>query len=143
MNWREFLRKYWIIMTIVIILILVLMELPQIKLMYNKSINNIVFCQKDSDCYCSACLGICANYEIWGLYEECPPPIRTGNETCQEDAVCKCINEKCTSTDCQSNGGKCYGFGDFVKETCEDHGMIELPYRCPEITLNTRCCKKK
>jgi len=48
------------------------------------------------------------------------------------------MNEK---SECEIHGGKCYGFGDFVAETCEDHGMTTLSYQCPSTTLNTQCCK--
>jgi hypothetical protein len=49
-----------------------------------------------------------------------------------------CFNE------CELHGGKCYGFGDFVAENCEDHGMITSSYKCPvPITINTQCCMKK
>lgn len=44
--------------------------------------------------------------------------------------------------ECELNGGKCYGFGDFVAETCKDHEMAILKYDCPEITINTQCCKE-
>jgi len=53
-----------------------------------------------------------------------------------EKVYIPCVNE------CEIHDGKCYGFGDFVKETCEDHEMVTLPYNCPQITLNTQCCIK-
>jgi hypothetical protein len=44
---------------------------------------------------------------------------------------------------CSLHGGKCYGFGDFVAENCEDHGLVTSPYECHSITLNTQCCAKE
>ena len=72
--------------------------------------------------------------------------------SCSMDSECKtqslregyaCINSQCKyvgASECERSGGKCYGFGDFVAENCEDHGMITLPYTCNPITVNTQCC---
>jgi hypothetical protein len=68
-----------------------------------------------------------------------------------KDCVCRRISpdtnnwkEVSCDNECELHGGKCYGFGDFVAETCEDHGMITSNYKCPvPITINTQCCMKK
>jgi hypothetical protein len=66
------------------------------------------------------------------------------NMPISKDSSCKYVKPICDyygiANECELHGGKCYGFGDLIAESCEDHGMITLSYNCPMITVNTQCC---
>ncbi len=76
-----------------------------------------------------------ASYYCLGVCKDCA--CRRMNPDTKNWEEVSCNNE------CEMYGGKCFGFGDFVAENCEDHEMVTLPYKCPEqITINTQCCRK-
>jgi hypothetical protein len=66
------------------------------------------------------------------------------NMPLSKDSSCNYVKPLCDyygiRNECEIHGGKCYGFGDLIAESCEDHEMVTLQYNCPQITLNTQCC---
>jgi hypothetical protein len=91
------------------------------------------------------CIGL---WEVKGqgcVYNECGSGCGADNVTSfktESDCLQNFVNPE--PNKCENNGGKCYGFGDFVAETCESHNMTTLPgLTCPKMTVNTQCCQVK